>query len=151
MVIAADGRATGDAHLGDAHAGKAVAQLRGFAGRQGEVVFRQGQAEGEDQLREQRVADRVLGLEAARLRPQPRERDGEARAPERFLQGRDVGVETQRVLDRIGQAEQRDRAIGRGDVRRKAIEILTERISGPKKKNEKADKADKAERKETQT
>ena len=52
---------------------------------------------------------------------------------------------------RIGQAEQRDRAIGRGDVRRKAIEILTERISGPKKKNEKADKADKAERKETQT
>jgi len=40
---------------------------------------------------------------------------------------------------RMGQAEQRDRAVGRGDVRRKAIDILGERILGPKKKAAKSD------------
>jgi hypothetical protein len=35
---------------------------------------------------------------------------------------------------RVGQAEQRDRAIGRGDIRRKAVEILSERIVGERRK-----------------
>jgi hypothetical protein len=38
---------------------------------------------------------------------------------------------------RVGQAEQRDRAIGRGDVRRKAVDLLGDRICGSKKKTEK--------------
>jgi hypothetical protein len=34
---------------------------------------------------------------------------------------------------RVGQAEKRDRAVGRGDIRRKAIEILGERILGERR------------------
>jgi hypothetical protein len=47
---------------------------------------------------------------------------------------------------RVGRAEQRDRAIGRGDVRRKAVELLGDLIVGPKKKTGKTEKTGKAEK-----
>jgi hypothetical protein len=37
---------------------------------------------------------------------------------------------------RVGQAERRDRAIGRGDIRRKAVELLEAKIVGERKKGD---------------